>query len=261
MPKPCRVEGCLLPKALPAQSCYFHDLMRQPIDRQVSQAMTREAMVPKDCRLPRVSRWMWAPGTRWCGGCQSMPPLFYFSPQAAQCRACSSAARHAASIRKEYDLEPEEYAALLEVQDGRCAICRQRPVSIRLAVDHDHRTGKVLGLLCSRCNHDLKGSAWDSLDLARALVGYMEHPPMSGEWRPYAPKKAARAAGTGSPVTPSDVAEFGSEAAARGLPEVLQTAARRMSVDDLVLSGGKSDPDTGVYWLAYRRSNNDQPPF
>lgn len=87
-------------------------------------------------------------------------------------------------IAKTYGLSPAEYDRLLALQGGRCAICRGRPKSKRLAVDHDHGSGAVRGLLCSRCNHDLLGSAWDSLALASALWHYLNTPPAAGDWLP-----------------------------------------------------------------------------
>lgn len=97
---------------------------------------------------------------------------------------------HSAMIERTYDLTAEQYAALLELQDGRCAICRGAPKSQRLSVDHDHRTGRVRGLLCSRCNHDLLGAAHDSLELLTRAAGYLETPPSSGSWD--APKSEAK---------------------------------------------------------------------
>jgi hypothetical protein len=55
------------------------------------------------------------------------------------------------------------YAQLLVKQDFKCAICKkpetkvdkQRNKITRLAVDHDHKTGKVRGLLCFICNTNL----------------------------------------------------------------------------------------------------------
>lgn len=51
-------------------------------------------------------------------------------------------------------ITPEQYAALEKLQGSKCAICkRTRNVnSRRLAVDHDHATGKIRGLLCWSCN-------------------------------------------------------------------------------------------------------------
>jgi hypothetical protein len=57
----------------------------------------------------------------------------------------------------------EHYHALLDAQDGGCAICGATPKTRRLHVDHDHKTGLVRGLLCQRCNRALPGwmtQAW-----------------------------------------------------------------------------------------------------
>lgn len=56
---------------------------------------------------------------------------------------------------KEYGVTEQAYKAMLEAQDGRCAICARVPRARRLAVDHDHNTGQVRGLLCYGCNHFL----------------------------------------------------------------------------------------------------------
>lgn len=60
---------------------------------------------------------------------------------------------HARKVEKTYGITGEQYWALYEAQGGRCAICRWASGKTkRLAVDHDHKTGQVLGLLCGRCN-------------------------------------------------------------------------------------------------------------
>lgn len=57
---------------------------------------------------------------------------------------------------EKYGLTLEEYDDLLCKQEGLCAICRQTCVTGRkLAVDHDHKTGKIRGLLCAWCNQRL----------------------------------------------------------------------------------------------------------
>jgi hypothetical protein len=48
-----------------------------------------------------------------------------------------------------------EYDRLLAAQGGGCAICGNPPKTRRLHVDHDHKTGRVRGLLCHRCNRAL----------------------------------------------------------------------------------------------------------
>jgi hypothetical protein len=57
--------------------------------------------------------------------------------------------------------------------DGLCEICGERDGDKALAVDHDHKTGKVRGFLCSPCNLGLGGFR-DRSDLLRKAIGYLE---------------------------------------------------------------------------------------
>jgi len=75
-------------------------------------------------------------------------------------------------LQKKYGLTLTDYDGMLTRQDGLCAICRKPPKKIRLAVDHDHKTGKVRGLLCGFCNHYIVGRL--TLDKAKAVVTYLE---------------------------------------------------------------------------------------
>lgn len=50
-----------------------------------------------------------------------------------------------------YGLSIADYDVLAEKQNGVCAICGE-PDKQRLAVDHNHETGVVRGLLCRLCN-------------------------------------------------------------------------------------------------------------
>lgn len=57
-----------------------------------------------------------------------------------------------------FGISADDYLQMAEDQDYRCAVCRQPETAMRagkvkrLAVDHDHDTDKVRGLLCTRCN-------------------------------------------------------------------------------------------------------------
>lgn len=84
---------------------------------------------------------------------------------------------HEKRVQKVYGLPAGAYQALYEFQGGRCAICgRGRGISKRLAVDHDHRTGLVRGLVDANCNRML-GDLRDDLEAARRLVAYLENSP------------------------------------------------------------------------------------
>lgn len=88
--------------------------------------------------------------------------------------------RRRLDIEGRYGIPYEHYIALLEEQGGCCAICaREFPVIEGTPhVDHDHRTGKVRGLLCSRCNMGLGGFDDNEVYLRNALY-YLDHPPYS----------------------------------------------------------------------------------
>ena len=77
-----------------------------------------------------------------------------------------------AMLQRVYGLTVADYNALLERQGGGCAICGQPRNSHRLAVDHDHATGRVRGLLCAPCNHAI-GSLRDRPDLLRSAIAYL----------------------------------------------------------------------------------------
>jgi hypothetical protein len=56
-------------------------------------------------------------------------------------------------IKKEYGLTPADYEKLLRIQGYGCAACGAPPeLGRHLAVDHDHTSHQVRGLLCKCCN-------------------------------------------------------------------------------------------------------------
>ena len=69
-----------------------------------------------------------------------------------------------------YNLSESDYWRIWELQGRRCYICqRATGARKRLAVDHDHETGKVRALLCGPCNFTLIGR-YDAQALARAIM-------------------------------------------------------------------------------------------
>lgn len=72
-----------------------------------------------------------------------------------------------------YGLTVGQRKALLDAQGGVCAICAGVNASgNRLALDHDHATGKVRGLLCHSCNVAI-GHAKESPARLESLAKYL----------------------------------------------------------------------------------------
>jgi hypothetical protein len=124
-----------------------------------------------------------------CTSCNATLPLTEFYPASKKpghlrgdCKACHKAHRRANTDRRvkqngrlqaTYGITVERYEQMLEAQGGVCAICGEACVSGRkLAVDHDHATNKVRGLLCCNCNRAL-GLLKDSPARLRAAHQYL----------------------------------------------------------------------------------------
>lgn len=81
---------------------------------------------------------------------------------------------HKRSLYRYYGITPEQYQTLLAVQKGRCAICGSTDPGPkrRMCVDHDHKTKKVRGLLCSPCNLAI-GLMKENFILFRSAIAYL----------------------------------------------------------------------------------------
>jgi hypothetical protein len=170
--------GCGGKKDLPSHFCYWHKVDRLPIDEQIEYAMARRELALKSHEVRgSVPAAGWPPGRRFCSGCQFMVPMWY--TQGSKCKACASHASYGSHLANTFHISYDTYLAMLKFQDYRCYICRKRPLKKRLAVDHDHESGKLRGLLCSgerSCNHDVLGNIKD-LTMAQRIVTYLQTPP------------------------------------------------------------------------------------
>ena len=78
-------------------------------------------------------------------------------------------------MKKKYDLYYEDWLKLWELQDGKCAICEkpfEKPFDA--CIDHNHKTGKIRGLLCRKCNTGI-GFFDDNPILTMRLTKYLNH--------------------------------------------------------------------------------------
>jgi len=81
-------------------------------------------------------------------------------------------------LKAAYKMTLEQYDEMFEAQNGVCAICG-RPetatlngIAKRLAVDHNHETGEIRGLLCHKCNGTL-GYVDESIDILLSIIIYL----------------------------------------------------------------------------------------
>jgi Recombination endonuclease VII len=95
-------------------------------------------------------------------------------------RKARQAAKHGQAVQRTYGLPAGGYDAILAAQSGVCAGCGPRTGrngrTKRLAVDHDHATGEVRGLLCSTCNRTVGEFRDDPMTFLR-LALYLLNPP------------------------------------------------------------------------------------
>lgn len=86
----------------------------------------------------------------------------------------------ARALRDSFGMSLDAYQEMLEAQNGKCAICNQPETHMRngrikaLAVDHNHKTGAIRGLLCSDCNTAI-GKLKDDPEIIRKAAQYLEH--------------------------------------------------------------------------------------
>ena len=73
--------------------------------------------------------------------------------------------------KKSFGITLDQYNEILEKQGGVCAICNEKDSNfVNLAVDHDHNTNKVRGLLCHLCNRALGMFKDDIIRIKNAIM-------------------------------------------------------------------------------------------
>lgn len=105
----------------------------------------------------------WNKGT---GGCKKGhdPELYVQLPSGAwYCKGCrhENSAKYRQKNRElinlknrvgRYGISIENYQRLVDIQSGKCAICKMPLNKNNIRIDHDHSTGEIRGILCISCN-------------------------------------------------------------------------------------------------------------
>ena len=81
-------------------------------------------------------------------------------------------------LKCDFGISLDQYSELFYEQGGQCAICGCEETSVTksgeikwLAVDHDHETGKIRGLLCHACNIAI-GLLKDDVSILQSAINY-----------------------------------------------------------------------------------------
>lgn len=83
--------------------------------------------------------------------------------------------KRGSNLRRRYGISVSVYEEMFDKQDGKCAICLLPPLEGKhLHVDHDHKTGKIRGLIHNKCNRAL-GFLNDNPDAFRRAAEYLEN--------------------------------------------------------------------------------------
>ena len=126
-------------------------------------------------------------GFKRCPRCEQTLPIAQFGRNRASadgattyCKPCHNAIskanrerRHGSTreyhLRRRYGIGQAEVDAMLAAQGGLCAACK---IDEPQHVDHDHKTGRVRGMLCYLCNQAL-GNVRDEVQRLKGLIDYL----------------------------------------------------------------------------------------
>jgi hypothetical protein len=109
-----------------------------------------------------------------CKPCHAAATREWYSRNSDQ----SNTNRRRLQLKKDYNLTPEQYEAMVVAQNGVCAICKRPERTkrngkvMRMSVDHCRETGLIRALLCHSCNRAL-GLLGDSVEHMRKAIEYL----------------------------------------------------------------------------------------
>ena len=125
---------------------------------------------------------------RTCTKCNTYKVWSNFSPRKEsktghrpECRECTNkhyARRNRQSAyKRKFGITVDQYDLMFSEQNGKCAICGTTEPGRddkNFAVDHDHHTGKVRGLLCMNCNRGI-GLLNDDISNLTNAINYLNN--------------------------------------------------------------------------------------
>jgi len=125
--------------------------------------------------------WLAKNGQKKCFGCERILDIQNFGKH-SKCKdgynpRCIECARDK-QLKLSYGISLKDYNSILDSQEYKCKICGKKReefeiVGKKLFVDHCHKTGKVRGILCTKCNTGI-GMFDDSIENLEAAISYLK---------------------------------------------------------------------------------------
>lgn len=136
----------------------------------------KKPSIKHDIKLKRIHK-DFAIETVICKSCNQEKYLteFITSKRKNTCNICYKNKKILDRRINKYGINSEDYSKIYKKQNGLCLICQKPEADIYgnlLAIDHDHKTGKVRGLLCRKCNSAL-GLLKDDINNIKRAVSYL----------------------------------------------------------------------------------------
>lgn len=160
----CKVQGCEEKQAA-HELCDTHYRRFKKIGRD---CIIDESFVYDPAKYYRICDW--------CGNQmisdEKILKMFCTDDCAKHKEKYRSRNRH---LLRQFDLTVDEWDDLFESQNECCGICKQTDPGNgkEFAVDHNHETGAVRGILCSGCNTGI-GLLKDDPETLRSAIAYLE---------------------------------------------------------------------------------------
>lgn len=165
--------------------CLKCTLKRLHFEDYKKQGILTPRIKDKLCRKEAFSR-----GNYYCLKCKSEKDLSNFGPQNGKkanehniypyCKECLSNDQRSKKVGEYDNFSDEKYKQMLINQNYECKVCKEEIMysnkkenkSKTACIDHDHKTGKVRGLLCQTCNRAI-GLLKDDINILQRAIDYL----------------------------------------------------------------------------------------
>ena len=124
--------------------------MRKKLHPEIKDEKTRKALVLREWRLKNPDK-----------GKEASRRYYYNHIEQRRLDAIRYNKTHPEKVKnrclkRQFGMTLKEYERIYNEQHGGCKICGYKQYGkMSLSVDHDHKTGRIRGLLCCYCNRKL----------------------------------------------------------------------------------------------------------